>query len=189
VYSDGCSAQFKCATAMYFVARYPMLSKGCMMQWNYFEIAYGKGEWDGAGAVVKRALSVEQIQNPLRPLGNVGQVVDFLQEKYTERVQSAYKRTKVNEAPPLSRVFWHIGEKEVVYTDWSIRYNTLPGSKSLYSIMGFSETDPTLLRTRALSCFCIPCVDGDWANCVNSSHVQGWDVMRLVAESVSAVAA
>jgi hypothetical protein len=105
VYSDGCSAQFKCATAMYFVARYPMLTKGCMMRWNYFETAQGKGEWDGAGVVVKRALSVEQIQNPLRPLENARQVVDFLQEKYTERVQSAYKRTKVNEAPPLSQVF------------------------------------------------------------------------------------
>jgi hypothetical protein len=78
VYSDGCSAQFKCATTMYFVARYPMLTKGCMMRWNYFETTHGKGEWDGAGAVVKRALSVEQIQNPLRPLGNAGQVIDFL---------------------------------------------------------------------------------------------------------------
>jgi hypothetical protein len=138
---------------------------------------------------VKRALSAEQIQNPLRPLGNVGQVVDFLQKKYTERVQSAYKRTKVNEAPPFSRVFWHIGKKEVVHTDRSIRCNTLPGSKSLYSIMGFSETDPTLLRTHAMSYFCIPCVDGDWANCVNSSHIQGWDIVRLVPESTSTVAA
>jgi hypothetical protein len=189
VYSDGCSAQFKCATAMYFVARYPMLTKGCKMRWNYFETAHGKGEWDGAGAVVKRALSAEQIQNPLRPLANAAQVVDFLQEKYTERVQSSYKRTKMNTAPPLSRVFWHIGEKEVVHSDRSIRCNTLPGSKSLYSIMGFSEIDPTLLRTRALSCFCIPCVDGDWANCLNLSHVQGWNVERLVPERATSVAA
>ena len=82
VYSDGCSGQFKCATAMYFVARYPMLTKGCMMQWNYFESAHGKGEWDGAGAIVKRALRPEQIQNPLWQLANASQVVDFLQEKF-----------------------------------------------------------------------------------------------------------
>jgi hypothetical protein len=55
--------------------------------------------------------------------------------------------------------------------------------------MGFSETDPTLLRARALPCFCIPCVDGDWANCLNSSHVRGWDIVKLVPERVSTVAA
>lgn len=185
VYSDGCNAQFKCATAMYFVARYPILTKGCKMRWSYFESAHGKGEWDGAGAVVKRALTAEQIQNPSRPLQNAEQVVQFLEERHTERVTSSYKRTKT---PSLSRVFWHIGEDEVDHGDKSIHCKTLPGSKSLYSIMGFSDTDPTLLRTRALSCFCIPCVDCDWANCENLSHVQGWDVKRLVPDSAGAVA-
>jgi hypothetical protein len=32
VYSDGCSAQFKCATAMYFVSRYPLLTGRCKMR-------------------------------------------------------------------------------------------------------------------------------------------------------------
>jgi hypothetical protein len=52
-----------------------MLTKGYKMWWNYFEIAYGKEEWNEAGPVVKRALSAKQIQNPLRLLGNAGQVV------------------------------------------------------------------------------------------------------------------
>lgn len=184
VFSDGCSAQFKCATAMYFVARYPLLTGGCMMRWNFFESAHGKGEWDGAGAVVKRALGAEQIQNPLRPLQNAAQVVQFLEEKYTERVVSSYAQSKTT---PLSRVFWHIGEKEVNHEDNSVKCNTIPGSKSLYSIMGFSMTDPTLLKTRALSCFCIPCVDGDWADCERTSHVQEWQVQRLVPVSVRAI--
>jgi hypothetical protein len=36
VYNDGCSSQFKCATAMYFIGRYPLLTGGCLMRWNYF---------------------------------------------------------------------------------------------------------------------------------------------------------
>lgn len=44
VYSDGCSAQFKGATAMYFVARYPMLTNGCKMRWNFFGSGHGKGK-------------------------------------------------------------------------------------------------------------------------------------------------
>ena len=185
VYSDGCSAQFKCATAMYFVARYPGLTRGCKMNWNFFESAHGKGEWNGAGAVVKRALAVEQIENPLRPLRNAAEVVDFLEEKYTEHVPSSYAQATI---PPLSRVFWLIGDTDIDHADNSIKCHTLPGSKSLYSISGFSITDPTLLRTRELSCFCIPCIDGDWTHCKNFAHVQEWRVQRLQPFSATAVA-
>lgn len=176
VYSDGCSSQFKCATAMYFVARYPSLTGGCLMRWNFFESAHGKGEWDGAGAVVKRALRAEQIQNPSRPLQNADQVVEFLKENYSTRVASSYNQCRSNF---ISRVFWNIGEFEVDHRDSNIKCRTLPGSKSLYSIMGFSMTDPTLIRTRELSCFCVPCVDGNWLSCENPSHVQDWKVQRL----------
>ena len=85
VYSDGCSSQFKCATAMYFVGRYPSLTGGCLMRWNFFESSHGKGEWDGAGAgaVAKRTLRTEQIRNPLRPLQNVEHVVQYLRDTYS----------------------------------------------------------------------------------------------------------
>lgn len=43
VYSDGCAAQFKGAKSMYFVARYPGLTNGCLMRWNFFGSGHGKG--------------------------------------------------------------------------------------------------------------------------------------------------
>jgi hypothetical protein len=43
VFSDGCSAQFKGSRAMYFVARYPGLTDGCAMRWDYFGSGHGKG--------------------------------------------------------------------------------------------------------------------------------------------------
>ena len=73
-------------------------------------------------------------------------MVDFLEEKYTERVPSSYARATT----PLSRVFWLIGDTAIDHADNSIKCHTLPGSKSLYSISSFSITDPTLLRTREL---------------------------------------
>jgi hypothetical protein len=54
--------------------------------------------------------------------------------------------------------------------------------------MGFSMSDPTLLRTRALSCFCVPYIDSQWADCENPSHVQDWEVQRFVAVNCRAVA-
>lgn len=43
VYSDGCTAQFKGAKAMYFVARYPGLTE-CTMRWSFFGSGHGKGK-------------------------------------------------------------------------------------------------------------------------------------------------
>ena len=40
--------------------------------------------------MVKSALAAEQIENPLRPLQNAAEVVDFLEEKFIERVPSSY---------------------------------------------------------------------------------------------------
>jgi hypothetical protein len=42
----------------------PNLTLGCKMNWHYFGTRYGKGEWDGVGAVVKRALRAQQLHNP-----------------------------------------------------------------------------------------------------------------------------
>jgi hypothetical protein len=41
-YSDGCAGQFKGTTAMYFVARYPGLTGGCKIRWNFFALAMVK---------------------------------------------------------------------------------------------------------------------------------------------------
>lgn len=48
------------------------------MLWNFYASGHGKGEWDGAGAVVKRALRSEQLTNPQRKLQNALDCVTFL---------------------------------------------------------------------------------------------------------------
>ena len=90
VFSDGCAAQFKCAKNLYFVARYPSLTRsndlpsGCTMQWNWFGSGHGKGRWDGAGAHVKQALRAKQV----KPLGcrlhGAIDVVQFLRTQMTK---------------------------------------------------------------------------------------------------------
>lgn len=59
--------------------RYPSLTGGCKMNWNFFGSGHGKGEWDGAGAVVKRTLRTEQLLNPQRTLQNARDCVTFLE--------------------------------------------------------------------------------------------------------------
>ncbi len=68
VWSDGCSTQFKCARAWYFVACYPWLTicdqrpEGVQMCWNYFASSHGKGKVDGAGALLKCEIRKEHIK-------------------------------------------------------------------------------------------------------------------------------
>jgi hypothetical protein len=68
VWSDGRSGQFKSGRAWYFNSRYPNLTSfvalkdGCQMSWNYFGSGHGKGEVDGAGALLKREIRNEQLK-------------------------------------------------------------------------------------------------------------------------------
>jgi len=39
------------------------LPKGCQMFWNYFASGHGKGEVDGADALLKRELFKEQLKS------------------------------------------------------------------------------------------------------------------------------
>lgn len=48
------------------------------MLWSFFGSGHGKGEWDGAGAVVKRALRAEQLVNPNRSLRDARDCETFL---------------------------------------------------------------------------------------------------------------
>jgi hypothetical protein len=53
------------------------------------------------------------------------------------------------------------------------------GSRKLHSVLEFSESDPTLLMVKELSCFCGPCIDEDWSNCEQQSHISEPRVVRL----------
>jgi hypothetical protein len=77
------STQFKCAQAWYFVAHYPQLivceqmPKGVNMCWNYFASGRGKGEVDGACALLKREICKEHIKPQARRPQNAQDIVSF----------------------------------------------------------------------------------------------------------------
>lgn len=143
------------------------------------------GEWDGAGAVVKRAIRMHQIQHPEDEMANASHVVDFLKSRFSNRVASSYEQSK---ELPISREFWHIGIEDVDRSnEWDCR--TIPGSSKFHSILGSSQTDPTLLLVRELSCFCAPCINLDWVNCEQQTHVSHWRVVRLRPKAAGPVQA
>ena len=48
------------------------------MVWNFFGSGHSKDEWDGARAIIKKALQLEQLMNPNQPLQNACDYVTFL---------------------------------------------------------------------------------------------------------------
>lgn len=137
-------------------------------------IPLAAGEWDGAGAVIKRALRIEQRLNPSRQLQNAKDCVEFLTETLSTRTANSYQKQKAD----ICRKFWHIQESEVVRSN-PFGCATIPGSRSLHSIFSFSAADPTKLMVRQLSCYCPSCIDEDWENCQNTGHVQPWRCIKL----------
>lgn len=75
------------------------------MLWSYYGTGHGKGEWDGAGAVVKRALRTEQLLNPQRRLQNAADCVDFLESSMGGQVASRYGGIRFS--LPLLVLFLH----------------------------------------------------------------------------------
>jgi hypothetical protein len=83
VWSDGCSTQFKCARAWYFVTQYAWLSickerlEGVQMCWNYFAFDHGKGRVDGEDTLLKHEIHKDQIKAQAIKLQNAHDVVTF----------------------------------------------------------------------------------------------------------------
>ena len=116
------------------------------MLWNLFCLGHGKGEHDGAGAIIKRALTEEQLKTDGVPMKCAIDVVAFLRLKY-----SSSKRE--------GRVFWEIKEGEA---DRNIRWDceAIHQSRLIHSVNGYNSCNWRALRFKLLSCSCILCLQG-----------------------------
>ena len=61
IWSNNCTGQFKNSRMFYWLCRMHV-ERGVPHIWSFFEFGHGKGEHDGAGACVKRALVKEQLK-------------------------------------------------------------------------------------------------------------------------------
>ena len=87
MWANGAASQFKARRPYYFVARYYQMT-GLHMMHNFSASGHGKGEHDGAGAVIKRTLTHEELKPDGWPLKCAGDVVSFLNATFQPRDQS-----------------------------------------------------------------------------------------------------
>lgn len=173
VWSDGAASQFKARRPFYFVARYGSLT-GAHMTWNFSGSGHGKGEHDGAGAVIKRHLTHEQLKPNGVKLQCAHEVVAFLRETMSTGAEASYpSKTRL-----VSRVFWEIKLDEVDRSQtWDCK--AIPNARSIHCVSGYSLTNGRALKSRTLSCFCSACMHGLWRRCSNSAHVGSWEYVSI----------
>jgi len=76
IWSDGCAGQFKSAHSFYWLSHLHK-ETGIRHTWIFFETGHGKGEHDGVGACVKRALRRYQMSHSASRLKCSKEVVDW----------------------------------------------------------------------------------------------------------------
>ena len=169
VWSDGAASQFKAKQPFYFVARYFCITNIDMM-WSFFGSGHGKGEHDGAGAVIKRTLTHEQLKANSWILKSACDVVAFLQHRFCSADNQGVRR-----------IFWEVKESDVPRErKWDCK--RVKGSRSMHCVNGYSTTDNCSLRSRKLSCFCYSCMCQRWARCSNVAYVEQWDYIQITPE-------
>ena len=158
---------------------------GTEMTWSFFGFGHGKGEHDGAGAVVKRALTHEQLKSDGVILQQAVDVVQFLERTMAHGASSSYAMG-TKEAMGISRKFWLVKVEDVDRSkSWGCEQ--IQGSQSLHSICGFSRHDVSQLNTRKLSRFCNACIRGHWRSCHNKAYVQNWQHLTLKPKLVDVI--
>lgn len=61
IWLDNCASQFKNSWMFYWLSRMHKLTT-IQHMWNFSKAGHGKGEHDGAGACIKRALAQEELK-------------------------------------------------------------------------------------------------------------------------------
>ena len=113
------------------------------------------------------------------PMKCVADVVNFLNMRFQPIRECGSVSTK--------RVFWLVSLNDVLRSPlWDCK--PIAGSRSFHCVDGYSMHNPCDVRFRTLSCFCDPCVNGQWRRCKNKQHIQEWKYVSIepLTESVQA---
>ena len=91
IWSDGCMGQFESARSFYWLIRLHK-ETGIRHTWSFFETGHGKGEHDGTGACVKRALRRYQMSHSASRLKCSAEVVDWCTQNLGTKVTNKQGR-------------------------------------------------------------------------------------------------
>ena len=109
------------------------------MRWNDLGSGHGKGEHNGVGAVIKRVVKSEQLDDKDAKLQNVHDVVEWLTWKMSNEGKN--------------RSFIEVDKSK------SYGCKLVKRRRKTHCVLGFGRKDTTQLLFYSLSCFCSMCIE------------------------------
>jgi hypothetical protein len=116
--------------AWYFLSRYFHLTtsigntSGCSLIWNFFATGHGKGEVDGAGALLKKEIFKKHIKLKGNKIQNVAEVVAFLKFEVNK-----YHVAHPNAQQHINKFFYEVKIGDIDRNK-SFEYETMKGSRA-----------------------------------------------------------
>ena len=168
IWSDGCVSQFKSARQFLWLYEWHRHTNVEII-WSFFETGHGKGEHDGAGACIKRALRRHQLRHESERFRDAKDVVEWCTSHMS--VDSSSSETEQSQSRRVRRFFSCVHSHEINTSGSDCA--TVKGTLKLHSIRSTNYANPCIY-TRCHACFCDECIDGTWENCQNKAWVDGW---------------
>jgi hypothetical protein len=141
IWLDNCMDQFKNARMLYWLFRFHK-ENNIQHMWGFFEAIHGKGEHDGVGECVKRALAREQLKfEDAKKFRDAHAIVDWCNTKLS---------TRTSDNSIIQCFFWLVEENNILSQQ---ECETINGSAKWHSFKS-SNANPWTIWTREIACFC-----------------------------------
>lgn len=172
VRSDGCKAQFKCASNFFWVSRQSAEGSGLFVDWSFFESCHGKCYCDPEGGTLKSAADRHElnISDPAQQLRDSEALYLWARDQSgLSRPRRTLQEKKGKGI--FRRFFCFVPSKGNGAVDRSrlVKYNA-EGTSKLHEFIDIGV--PGKVSTRRAACHqCDNCWAGDRANCENKEYV------------------
>jgi hypothetical protein len=167
-FTDGCGAQYKSRQPFADVT-YSKEDYGFWAERAYFGSKHGKGPCDGLGAVVKQSTKLAVVARDV--------VVQNAEEmfKYLHKNMTISRTTTGSGCQHRLRKFFLVND--IMHKrDDRCPDKCVKGTLKLHSVSGLA---PGVIQGRSLSCFCGPCTEGNYDNCMHKEYVKAWTAHTL----------
>ena len=181
-FCDGASSQFKCITALAYLAKSEETFSNMSTIRFWWETSHGKHKADGAGGVIKKAAQMAVIRKE-EIIRNSEEFWQYCCDNLQSVGQSSTFASRISNAKTVLRKFYYV-QKDAVNRNVDVSgYKTVKGTRKLHEARSVGVKN--LLLVRNTGCACSACLS-DFPvldECINAGFVEMLQQVSLVGKT------
>lgn len=159
-WSDNCGDQFKNKYHFGWGSRYLESKELLALFVNYFAPGHGKGICDSEGGIAKHAVANAALHGE-----KFRSAIDLYRWLVANGGEVQSKTPLATHSPDRRQYHYFVEGAFLDYHPIDLKIDRL----NCYYSFNFNRANPSTLRSRKTSCFCISCKDGNFDDCVDTS--------------------